>query len=161
LPYSLFYNFTTNIITHNIKKEENTVLHIDKLKISIPSPYSNLIQEIKKSMYIVDLKDNWDDEGAIGYSIVTWHTAVQFIINYTKWIHWNFEEIIESPKIYHGPKGSIDILWENNQLRLLINIDKESKTGMFYSDNYKHQVSEGSFELSDFSYGLLPIPLIL
>jgi hypothetical protein len=118
---------------------------------------SELNKEIEKSKYILDLKDNWYDEGSVGYDKITWEKSIEFVINYANWISENFSKIINTPKIYHGPKGGIDILWERENYKMLVHIDKEGVNGLFYADNNDGQISEGQFHVQNTNFNLLPL----
>jgi len=63
------------------------------------------------------------------------------------------------PKISHAPKSGIDILWENDKFRILIYINQDGKSGLFYTDNTKQQLSEGQFDIEDINFKLLPQPI--
>lgn len=122
----------------------------------IPSELTFLFKTIDKSQYILQLEKDWDDAGAEKYEEKTWINAVSFLLSYAKKLYDDFNIIINSPKIYHGPKGSIDILWEPSAYRLVINIPKEGDKAMFYADNYGDQTTEGNFHLDNFNVLLIP-----
>jgi hypothetical protein len=122
----------------------------------LPSELAFLFKTIDKSQYILQLENDWDDAGAEKYEEKTWINAVSFLMRYAKALYEDFNIIINSPKIYHGPKGSIDILWEPSAYRLVINIPKEGDKAMFYADNYGDQTTEGSFHLDNFNVLLIP-----
>ena len=121
----------------------------------IPKPLKSVYEAIEKSKYILDLKENWDDEGAIGYDFDVWRKAVLFISKLSTKIYKSYGQVIKTPKIYHGPKGSIDIYWENESFNLLINIPKVG-LGTFYGDNYKNNKSEGVFDPSIINTNIFP-----
>jgi hypothetical protein len=134
------------------KVDSNYYVENFRKKEQIPNTqykFSELNKEIEKSKYILDLKDNWDDEGSVGYDKITWVKSVEFVTKYANWILESFNKIIDTPKIYHGPKGGIDILWERENYRMLIHIDKEGVNGLFYADNNDGQISEGQFHVQD------------
>lgn len=122
----------------------------------LPSELAFLSKTIDKSQYILQLEDDWDDAGSEKYEETTWLNAVSFLTRYAKALFDDFNIVINSPKIYHGPKGSIDILWEPTAYRLVVNIPKEGNKVMFYADNYKDQITEGVFDLNNFNVSLIP-----
>jgi hypothetical protein len=79
---------------------------------SLPTELTFLFKIIDKSQYILKLEDDWDDAGSEKYHAQTWVNAMSFLMRYAKALHDDFNIVIKSPKIYHGPKGSIDIIWE-------------------------------------------------
>jgi len=122
---------------------------------NIPAPLLSIYKAIEKSKYILDLKENWDDEGAVGYDFDVWRKAVLFVSKLSTKIYKSYDQIIKPPKIYHGPKGSIDIYWENESFNLLINIPKTG-LGTFYGDNYKNNKSEGVFDPEIINTNIFP-----
>jgi hypothetical protein len=136
-----------------------SVLLIGGETFAVPHELKILQKTIEKSTYIFDLQDDWDDEGSIGYEKTTWIKAVNFVIDYAKWILDNFDEVMYIPKIYHGKESGIDILWENSEYRMLIRLDKQIEKGFFYSDNLHKQTSEGEFQVSKINYLMLPTPI--
>lgn len=125
----------------------------------IPNDLSYLLEAFEKSKYILDLKDDWDDEGSEGYEELSWAASIKFLLKYAKTLYQDFNVKIDMPKIYEGPKGSIDIIWETPKYRLIVNIDKSGEDAMFYADNYNNQTTEGVFKLNHFNRFLLPIAL--
>ncbi len=84
----------------------------------------HLIPIIEKSKRMLELDDDWDDEGSIGYTQETWDKSIQFLIDYNMWYLKIYNRLLEVPKIYIGPKGGIDIIWENTNT-LFIYLNKE------------------------------------
>jgi hypothetical protein len=78
----------------------------------------DLIPAFEKSKAILDLLENWDDEGALPYEKTVLIEAVS-LVNKLHRSNWPL------PKIYHGPRGSIDCLWENSENTFLVNCGKE------------------------------------
>ena len=118
--------------------------------------------DFKRSMYKYDItQDDWDDAGGEKYEDQTWINAMSFLARYAQHLFNDFNIIINSPKIYHGPKGSIDILWEPSAYRLVINIPKDGNKAMFYADDYKDQITEGVFHLDNFNISLIPFAIQL
>ena len=122
-----------------------------------PEKLTYLFPVIEKSKSIFLLEDDWDDEGSEGYDKVAWEAAIKFLMDYAQSLYQDFNIQIDVPKIYPGPKGSIDIIWEVEQYRLVVNVNKNSEDIMFYADNYKNQTTEGTFKLSQFNHLLFPI----
>jgi hypothetical protein len=129
--------------------------------VFLPSELTFLFKTMDKSQYILELKDDWDDAGGEKYDAQTWINAMSFLARYAQNLFNDFNIIINSPKIYHGPRGSIDILWEPSAYRLVINIPKEGNKAMFYADNYKDQTTEGVFLLDSFNVSLIPFAIKL
>jgi len=124
--------------------------------ISLPFELIELYNAIKESRYILDFEDNWDDQGAKKYLSSTWAKSINFITNYAKWIFDERKVIIPIPKIYHGPHGSIDIQWKNDDFKLLINIPEEDTNASFYGNFGDNQEIEGNFSINNYKLQLLP-----
>ena len=102
---------------------------------SIPENLSYLIPTIEKSKSILLLEDDWDDEGSTKYDEYTWVESIKFLLDYASTLYQDFNIEIDIPKIYNGPRGSIDILWETSTYLFLININKNGEDAVFYADN--------------------------
>ncbi len=129
--------------------------------VFLPTELTFLFKTMDKSQYILQLEDDWDDAGGEKYEAQTWINAMSFLARYAQHLFNDFNIIINSPKIYHGPKGSIDILWEPSAYRLVINIPKDGNKAMFYADDYKDQITEGVFHLDNFNISLIPFAIQL
>lgn len=136
----------------------NTLVISSDISLKIPIANKELESVFVEGKYILDLKDDWDDEGAIGYTSESWKSAANFIINFNRWIKGIFSGSLHLPKMHHGPKGTIDVVWNEDNFRLFVNIDCINNKGTFYSDTPKKQFSEGEFLLNDFKFQLLPLP---
>jgi len=129
-----------------------------KLPISLVKLLEN---QIKESMYILDLKDNWDGENSKAYNFENWLAGVQFTIDFYLWLTKIYNGKFYIPKIYHGPNGSIDIMWRENDFRLFINIDALNDSGSYYSDKSTAQFSEGQFpSLKNIDFHLVIPPIL-
>lgn len=127
-------------------------------KFTIPAYIPELKDEILHSEYILDLEYDFDDQESPKYEIDTWRKSIKFLIDYLSWVVERYSTSPKIPKIYNGPKGSIDILWEDSRSRMLINIDAEGKLAQFYADKNNSQSTEGQFYLSEYiDYNFLPV----
>lgn len=88
---------------------------------------------------IKDLKENWDEEGAIPVSIENINTAKKFLQNYYSYIQKRSDKTLPSPNIDAVPNASIDIVWINEDSRMLININED--TAKYYGDLYQNKNS--------------------
>ena len=129
-----------------LKEKENLVVNLDEeIILEIPPKFDELFKSIEKSKYILELEDDWDDEGSPAYDKTTWIRAIEFIYNYTKKIYDELGILIDSPKISQGPEGSIDILWKKESYRLLINIPQDpKKPASYYGDDYNDEHDKGA-----------------
>lgn len=147
--------------------EQVQIKNLNTKKIEINSYFNIELNDVNfflenailKSKYILELKDDWDDEGSVGYTIDSLISAIDFVLKFNNWIVSISRGTLYTPKFHHGPKGTIDIEWSENNFRLFVNIDKINNKGTFYSDTSFMQSTEGEFKLDKISYNLLPIPL--
>lgn len=117
----------------------------------LPKELEYVGQIIDDSKYILELGNDWDDEGSEGYSKHTWVRSITFLTRFMKWAYLKYNKKVERPKIYHGSNGSIDILWENSKYRLLINIPKDkNNSAQFYGDDYKKESVKGTFDTNNY-----------
>lgn len=123
------------------------------------NPELLLEEAIEKSKYIYGLEDDWDENNSPGYTYENWEKAIVFLLSFSKWIRINLLKYMQVPKIYQGPNGSIDILWEDTEVKIFFNIDGHNSKGTFYSYYGDAQKSGGEFELKDFDFNTLPLPV--
>ncbi len=142
-------------MTTEIRTEINIMLN-GKMTAALPAELASLAAAIEKSKYLLRLERNFDGEGSEPYSPEVWSKTVRFVAEYARWLFDVFGKIMVTPKIYHGPEGSIDVYWENQQFNLLINIPPGEAHATFYGDNYGAQVTEGRFDPENFQQSLLP-----
>ncbi|KAA6347333.1 hypothetical protein EZS27_005192 [termite gut metagenome] len=128
---------------------------------SIPTELRNLIAVLKKAETILELKDNWDEEGNEHISPATFSATVHFLITYAKNIFYHSGDCIDIPSIYPSSNGSIDIDWETETYGLIINIAKDGAEASYYGDNKSSQMTEGVFNPHEFNINLLPKAITL
>lgn len=119
-------------------------------------PETEVQKEIQESKYILDLADNWDDEGSKGYQLSTWQRATSFLSNLSAKAWDSFRVTIDAPKIYHGPDGSIDVFWKTDKYQILANIPEDpSLPATFYGSNFKKDSIKGTFDIANGGCNLL------
>lgn len=138
-----------------IKKQslrDSKLINLDRetrlQEVIIVSRLSEISKAIQESKYILDLKDDWDDEGSVGYELSTWKRAVGFLTDLAKTALDSFGVLIDPPKIYHGPDGSIDMLWKNEAYKILVNFPKDDALpASFYGNTSSKETVKGTFAL--------------
>jgi hypothetical protein len=131
------------------------------ISLAIPSKLEGLMSELEHSKYILKLKRGWDGESADSYNPETLKSAITFLCRYLMWSIDNHKAKLCIPKIYHGPDGSIDLLWSNEIFSLLINIDNTGNNGQFSGEIFEignQQSSEGNFNVNSRTFEFLPAP---
>lgn len=126
--------------------------------LKIPVELQFLLNAYIKSEYIILLEEDWDDNGSSKYNIETWQKSLTFVNEYSATLLNDFNKKIEIPKIYHGPKGSIDILFENKNYSLLINIlDNDTNRAVYYGRDLDGNISKGEININKINNALIPI----
>ena len=148
------YNFTDILIK---QKTDNLIVSLSDngSVFELPYVFTELVNQINNSKYILDLKDNWDDEGSIGYQANTFIKAISLLIKYTLWVWCDFRKKIETPQIFPSHNGSIDLFWNKDKYDLLINIPADSNIVKFYGDDKKDTKIKGEFPIESYHQGIL------
>jgi|GEM_PF-3180535 len=106
-------------------------------------------EAIRDSRSILDMKDNWDEEGSPGYTEATWNRAVQFIRENVRRLRQFNGVRIAPPRILPGPDGSIDIHWKLPKRELLINIPLDpEEPASYYGDAGAKDLIKGRLDTS-------------
>ncbi|GEM_PF-2600080 len=143
-------------ITSDINKEYIEIKLSNKT-FQLPFAFKDLKAEIDASKYILELEEGWGEDGE-KYDIHVWERVVEFIINMYLTSESKFGVIPDLPKIYHGPDGTIDIVWEKSNYQILANCPKEENRQVsFYGENIRKDSFKGSFYITDSCHSLLMI----
>ena len=119
-------------------------------------PFKHIWNVIDESKSILDLKEDWDGEGALPYSREVWERAIQFVRRYALKSHERFGAIVSAPRILPGPNGSIDVHWKEEKFELLVNIPADPKIyASFYGDDYSAARIKGTFDPELENIGLI------
>ena len=103
---------------------------------------------IELSRRILDLSENWDEEGSPAYAEATWdraaHHVKQTAIEYRKssgvWVN--------PPKITPGPDGSIDVRWKTSARSVLINFPAaDSEPVQFFGSDRDIESIRGTLDI--------------
>lgn len=111
---------------------------------------------INDSKYILELEDNWDDEGADKIAHEAWESATSFLRNYSDTLEKDFGKEIVMPNISPVPNGSIDLYFKSEKGKFLINFnyDNEQLAISYYGeDRLKNKCLKGrldNFQIDDF-----------
>lgn len=118
----------------------------NQTRTDIPVELANIVEAVEQSRYILELEDDWDDEGSKGYQPLVWERVVIFLIRLSEKALDSFNIVLDAPRIYQGPEGSIDLLWHTDNYHLLVNFpEDENSPGSFYGDNFNTETFEGTF----------------
>lgn len=111
---------------------------------------------IEASRYILDIGENWDEEGSPGYAEVTWRRATQFVRDITIQFVTKHKTRIDPPKITPGPEGSIDVRWKADKRTLLVNFPaNENEPADFFGSDKEQDTVKGTLDLTSQNQWLL------
>lgn len=162
LSHSRDTNFQNTHLFSFSKTESFLKYEYGNLVFFLPHSLLPIVESIKKSEYILNLPNNWDDEGSETYAYETWLGAVSFLLNYALEVFRKEGRVIDVPKIYPSMKGSIDIDWETPKYGWLVNIEKSGLKATYFADNLQTKKElEGEFLTKDFNFYTSPIFQIL
>ena len=75
---------------------------------SIPSAFSDLVEEITESKYILDLENDWDGFSSLSIHKELYKAAIEFLLLYFTYIYEKHKVVITSPEINPCSSGTID-----------------------------------------------------
>jgi hypothetical protein len=105
------------------------------LSTKIPQKLKHIELSISNAQSILNLTDNWDDDGALKVPVNVYNNAILFLKKYVLVILNDLKTVISAPEINPVKDGSIDLEWHTPQARMLINVKKDEKIA-YYGDNY-------------------------
>ena len=121
------------------KRSVYKIIRVEDLKLYrsyLPPEIISLADSIQNSRSLLDLKDNWDDEGSVGYAESTWRRARDFLIRHAIRFFRSQNKCFDAPEILPGPDGSIDLHWKTDARELLINVPaRPHDTIAYYGDD--------------------------
>lgn len=118
-------------------------------------PIQPILDAIDASRKLLELQDDWDEEGSPRYSEQTWQRATQFLRNHARWLWEQHDIILDAPRIAPGPHGSIDIYWKAEEADLLLNIPADpAKPLTCYGDSKSGFKVSGPLLDSEYQRGL-------
>jgi hypothetical protein len=131
--------------------QQNLILKKLHETLAKPHIFDALNQHMKEAKdHLLQLKDNWDNEGGKVYQEQSIHRAFDFLQKLAESLYISSEKILDLPKIRPGPQGSIDLYWKQEKYELLVNIsDDPNEPADIYGDNYGGLILKGTFDLND------------
>ena len=126
-------------------------------RLAIRDPLEEVDRVILSSRALLELKEDWDGEGASTISEETWNRAVRFLRNNAATLWEKYAKRAESPSIVPVNDGSIDIHWKIARRELLVNIPPNpGKRATYYGDNKQGgNVVEGDLDVGAQNHWLL------
>lgn len=132
----------------------NLLVSVSDLE-TITDPIQPILDAIEASRTLLELKDDWDEEGSPGYLERTWKRATEFLRNHARWLWEQHDTILETPRLAPGPHGSIDIYWRTEEAELLLNVPADPAQPLScYGDSKSGFKVSGPLSDSDYQRGL-------
>lgn len=104
---------------------------------------------IERSRCILDLLDDWDDEGAPAISKATWDRAIDWLRGNALSLWTDHHIITVAPVMSAGPDGSVDVHWKDDRRQLLVNVPADASQRMeFFGDDRGDTVVKGILDQS-------------
>lgn len=109
-------------------------------KFSTIAHLSSIYSEIQRSRSLLELEDDWDDNGAQKISKAVWIAAVKFLVQNSYYLYKHYSKVIAAPEINPLHDGTLDLSWRTDNARMLMQVvsDKYIK---FYGDEYNNKNS--------------------
>ena len=117
-------------------------------------PRPELQGAIEESRRILDLEDDWDEEGSVAYSHEVWSSAAEFVLAIDREVEALGKKMV-IPRILPGPAGSIDLHWKTATFELLMKVPPDDGSVTFYGDDYGRTQFEGKFAIDDPKYAAI------
>lgn len=112
-----------------------------------PAQPSALEATLEDSRSMLELPQNWDDDGAEKIQEETWGRAADFLRATARRVSEAGRLIFPIPNLNPCPDGSIDLHWKNELFELLLNIPPVSRgAGDFYGESRDGLTIKGSFK---------------
>ena len=119
-------------------------------------PQASIQQAITTSRSILELEDDWDDQGSPRYAEATWQRATDFLVRQADFARASLGRELPVPKILPGPKASIDLHWKLAGFELLVNIPSDAaQPTTFYGDDYRNSCIRGNLNPAEEIRGLV------
>jgi hypothetical protein len=142
----------------DLKVERNISIELFETTVVFPPQLKNIADEICDSLFIVDLQDDWDNEGAVAINKELYRDSIQFLIDYSLALFNIHNVVIEAPEINPCRDGTIDISWKTGNVRLLLNfrLNNGHSKALFYRDHYNNEKSnKGELALDEIDESFL------
>jgi hypothetical protein len=98
----------------------------------LPPTQSGIELAITDANWIKGLADNWDDEGARGFSDEVFDRAANLLRDVGMHFVATFSEPVPTPLLSPLHDGSIDLFWRRGKRELLINVPSDPATPSSY-----------------------------
>jgi hypothetical protein len=122
IPFKFFTNTNSGTSLNDFPQELLALFQEENIKIKKSIQYQK--RQLEK------YENNWDDNGAEHFSERTLENTSSIINSLYDLILSSSPLLLDflpNPHLLPNPDGSIDIVWRNNELYLLLNVSKDNK----------------------------------
>lgn len=96
------------------------------------STQTRLEQAISEASAILSLQQDWDDNGAAPVDHLSWESAVSFLRSMDRSLRALAPSSqLVAPEISPCPDGSVDMLWDSERFKLLINFHRDDPPDIY------------------------------
>jgi hypothetical protein len=115
-----------------------------------------LCAEIERAEAALERVEGAEEEDALVYSKDALRRASTFLNAQSAHSRKMYGVFAPVPDIGGGPNGSVDLHWRRKDCELLVNIPASDKElAAFYGDDYGTCKIKGSFDPTDFDFGII------
>jgi len=123
--------------SNSYTKNKFVIEHLPLIEENVEKPNVPLLitEKITMSKYILDLKYNWDEDGAKAISKNAYSNATEFLISYAERIvdvYGDDKDHLLAPSISPVKDGSVDLEWNLTNSYLLINFTDSKEDFVYY-----------------------------
>jgi len=87
---------------------------------------------IHNSSWILDLEDDWDQDGAARFSEDTWWRAAHFLLNLAADVESSHGVSLRPPRILPAAQGAIALHWKTDTFELLATVPENPAAPLTY-----------------------------
>lgn len=114
---------------------------------ALPPALQHIRRAIEDARSLLDLENDWDEDGAVAIDAKTWRRAAILLTECARRVWDRYQRSIVAPDITPVPDGSIDLDWHLTDYELLVNIPSDPNgTVGYYGNNRGRNVVEGRQE---------------
>jgi hypothetical protein len=104
--------------------------------VRVPSALVAVAQALEASHSLLELEDDWDGEGAAGFSEQTWRRAADFVAQGTTQLLDRNGIATDDIETLPAADGALGIDWRTARCELLVTVPADANTdALFYGDD--------------------------
>jgi hypothetical protein len=128
-PEKVFFAEHISFLRYNKLPIEFSIKGYD---IKLSYRLKHIAEAINDSKVLLDLEEDWDDDGANATNFATYKNAIKFLVNYSTHILDEFGLVLKKPFIDITRDGSISIQWDTDTAVFLIIFKKNKNEFAYY-----------------------------